>query len=503
MSRKKLLVIGDVFLDRYFDGPVARLSPEAPVPVVACPGGWEDHPGGAANVAAAAADLGAAAGVLGAVGDDPDAGWLGAVLDTRGVWHDFVPTTRRTPVKVRVTAAGRHLARADVEDLRAPYPHPFFATLWERFERVRQEAGVVVLSDYAKGCLPEHFVKSVIGRCRSTGVPVLADPKPRSLGQYNGCLAVTPNWREAVDGCLALIHVRGGLPAAFTEDSDPAAYTLALMVADLLPDTKHVVITRGAYGCTWFDREGDRVQHMPATVPYALDVTGAGDVFVAGLAAGLLEGSRFGRAVELANAAAGLSVTRFGTGPLDRDAVDDLADVGTRRLAVAAGCQYAAQVMTGEEAAAWTARRQKRNERVVFTNGCFDVLHPGHMRVLRGARAFGERLVVGVNSDASVTKLKGEGRPVHGVDDRVEVLATMNLVDVVVVFDEDTPEKLVRLLKPNVLVKGAEYKGKLVPGADYVASRGGRVEFIDMLPGHSTTRVINRGTDGPAEQPAG
>lgn len=491
MNRKKLLVVGDVFLDRYYDGPAVRLSPEAPVPVVSCPDGWRDHPGGAANVAATAADLGAASGVLGAVGNDPDAGWMGVALDDRGVWHDLVLTDRRTPIKVRVTAGGRHLARADVEDTRVPYPHPFFATLWERFERVRQEAGVVVLSDYAKGCLPEHFVKSVIGRCRSTGVPVLADPKPQSLVHYNGCLAVTPNWREALEGCRPLFHLRGGFPPTFTEGDDASARTLAIMVADVLPDTSHVVITRGAHGCTWFDRERDRVQHMPAAVPYAVDVTGAGDVFVAGLAAGLLEGSRFGRAVELANAAAGLSVTRFGTGPLDRDAVDDLADVGTRRLAVAAGCQYAAQVLTAEEAAEWVARRQKRGERVVFTNGCFDVLHPGHMRVLRGARAFGERLVVGVNSDASVTKLKGAGRPVHGVDDRVEVLATMNLVDVVVVFDEDTPEKLVRLLKPNVLVKGAEYKGKLVAGADYVASRGGRVEFIDMLPGHSTTRLVS------------
>lgn len=495
MARKKILVVGDVFLDRYFNGPATRISPEAPVTVVWCPQGQVDFPGGAGNVAAAAADLGAKVGLLGAVGDDPDAGWLGAILDSRGVWHNLVPTPRRTPVKVRVTAAGRHLARADVEDTRVAYPREFFSTLRERFNAVLPEVGVVVLSDYCKGALPQFFAKTLIDLCRAADVPVLADPKRDDLCLYDGCLAVTPNWREAVAAVSGLIELRGGYLNVDAENDNATATDLVQMVAEVVPKTAHVIVTRGAFGCSWFDREKARTLHLPPAVNYAVDVTGAGDVFVAALAVGLVErGDRFDQAVRLANAAAGLSVTHFGTGPVDRDEVFDLVD---------AGMGLAEKLMDAADAAAWSERRKARGERVVFTNGCFDVLHPGHMKVLRGAKAYGDRLVVAVNDDHSVRRLKGEGRPLHALEDRMDVLAALDMVDAVVPFADDTPEKLVRLLKPDVLVKGAEYRGKRVPGADYVAGRGGRVEFVEMLPGHSTTRIVNGGTDGTAKQPAG
>jgi len=484
MSHKKILVAGDVMVDRYYEGPVRRVSPEAPVPVVYCPDGPQDYPGGAAHVATAAKALSSdAVGVLGDVGEDAVAEKLRMMLDQHGVWHHL--NTRKdaiTPLKVRVTSGGRQLMRVDHEFGKASRSLFRTSAVVNKFEEIAREVRVVVLSDYNKGTLPEYAVRKMMDVARKQQIPppIIADPKRSDMAVYNGCLAVTPNWAEAASACVNtnLFDDLGFRPDEVGDDGE--AQKLAGALGRVLPSTRHIVITRGEHGCTWYDQQTGHVNHLPAFSRCVYDVTGAGDVFIAGLAVGIAEDKSFEQALRMANTAAGISVNIPGTSTVGRQELDDVFD---------ATASTGDKIMSTEEAVEWAERRRRAGQRVVLVNGCFDLMHPGHLHLLRSARAYGEKLVVAVNDDASVRSLKGDDRPFHDLADRLAMLAAVGAVDVVVPFEEATPEKLIRAVKPDVLVKGAEYEGTTVPGADYVAHRGGRVVFVPMLPGKSTTAL--------------
>lgn len=484
MSHKKILVIGDVMVDRYYEGPVLRVSPEAPVPVVYCPEGPQDYPGGAAHVATAAKALSSdVVGVLGDVGEDAVADKLRLMLDQHGVWHDL--NTRKdaiTPLKVRVTSGGRQLIRVDHEFGRLGRSLFRTSAVVNKFEQVAREVRVVVLSDYHKGTLPQYAVRKIMETARNQQYPppVVADPKRADMETFDGCLAVTPNWEEAVSAVCRHERLPDDLRVDAIDD-DGEAQKLAGALGRVLPNTRHVVITRGEHGCTWYDQQTGHVNHLPAFSRCVYDVTGAGDVFIAGLAVGIAEDRSFEQALRMANTAAGISVNIPGTSTVGRQELDDVFD---------ATAATGDKIMSTEEAIEWAERRRRAGQRIVFVNGCFDLLHPGHLHLLRSAKAYGEKLVVAVNDDASVRALKGDARPFHDLADRLAMLAAVGAVDAVVPFEEATPEKLIRAVKPDVLVKGAEYEGTTVPGADYVAHRGGRVVFVPMLPGKSTTALV-------------
>lgn len=480
MSHKKILVAGDVMVDRYYEGPVRRVSPEAPVPVVYCPDGPQDHPGGAAHVATAAKALSrGVVGLLGDIGEDETGVKLAMMLAQHGVWCDLQHCTGDvTPVKIRVTSGGRQLMRVDHEFglNRAKGP---LRNMVSRFNRVASEVSVLVLSDYNKGSLPEYAVKDIIRNCRQAGIPVLADPK-QPLENFNGATAVTPNWREAYSA-LSGTELLSDHRIPYEDDGNNlVAEELVRVLPNIIPDVRHVIVTRGDHGVTWLDRHDEKVTHLPAFSRCVYDVTGAGDVFIAGLAVGLAEDKSFANALRMANTAAGISVNIPGTSVVGRQELDDVFD---------ATAEVEDKIMSTEEAVEWAERRRSAGNRVVFVNGCFDLFHPGHLHLLRQAKAYGEKLVVAVNDDACVRALKGSDRPFHELADRLAMLAAVGVVDAVVPFEEPTPERLVRLLKPDVLVKGEEYEGTTIPGADYIAHRGGRVVFVPMLPGKSTTTL--------------
>ncbi len=480
MSHKKILVAGDVMVDRYYEGPVHRVSPEAPVPVVHCPDGPQDHPGGAAHVATAAKALSrGVVGLIGDTGEDELGVKLNMMLAQHGVWTDLVHRPGEiTPTKIRVTSGGRQLLRVDHE-FRNHKPGAPLRTVAQRFGRVAAEVSVLVLSDYNKGTLPEYAVRDMIRHGQQTGVPVLADPKQR-LEMFDGAYAVTPNWREAY-AALAGTELLSDVPLPYDDDgTDEVAEELARLLVNVVPRVQHIVVTRGDHGVTWLDRHNERVTHLPAFSRCVYDVTGAGDVFIAGLAVGLAEDKPFATAIRMANTAAGISVNIPGTSTVGRAELDDVMD---------ASAEPEDKIMAPDEAAEWAARRKASGQRVVLVNGCFDLMHPGHLHLLRSARSYGDKLVVAVNDDASVRLLKGPTRPFHELADRLAMLAAIGAVDAVVPFEEDTPERVIRLIKPDVLVKGDEYQGRVIPGADYVSGRGGMVRFVPMLPGRSTTAL--------------
>lgn len=480
MSHKKILVAGDVMVDRYYEGPVHRVSPEAPVPVVHCPEGPQDYPGGAAHVATAAKALThGVVGLLGDIGEDEAGIKLGSMLAQHGVWTDLYHRPGDvTPVKIRVTSGGRQLMRVDHEFGRYR-PNQPLRNVVARFNRVAAEVSVLVLSDYNKGTLPEYAVKDMIKSCAAAGVLVLADPKQK-LENFDGAFAVTPNWREAYEA-LSRTELLSDIPLPYDDDgNDEVAEEMARVLINVIPNVRHIIVTRGEHGVTWLDRHNERVTHLPAFSRCVYDVTGAGDVFIAGLAVGLSEDKSMAAALRMANTAAGISVNIPGTSTVTRADLDDVMD---------ASAEAEDKIMAPDEAAEWAFRRKQSGQRVVLVNGCFDLLHPGHLHLLRTAKSYGEKLVVAVNDDASVRLLKGPTRPYHELADRLAMLAAIGAVDAVVPFEEDTPERVIRLIKPDVLVKGSEYEGKVIPGADYVAGRGGLVWFVPMLPGRSTTAL--------------
>lgn len=459
----RVLVVGDVMLDRYYHGSANRISPEAPVPVVRV-SNQEDRPGGAGNVALNIAALGGAATLVGVVGTDATAEDLGARLSAAGVRCEFlVSQDKPTITKLRVISQHQQLLRMDFEQ---PFDAQDVADLQPRFESVLESAQVVIVSDYAKGALQD--VPAIIRAARAAGKPVIVDPKGSDFEKYRGATLITPNLHEfetVVGHC--------------STEQELITRGLALMTELAL---EAILITRGESGMTLL-RPNKAELHLPARAQEVFDVTGAGDTVISVLAASLAAGEDFAEATALANLAASLAVGKLGTAAISGPEL---------RRALHSDSASGRGVMSAEQLRSAVEEARAHGERIVFTNGCFDIIHAGHVGYLAEARKLGDRLVVAINDDASVTRLKGAGRPINPVERRLAVLAGLEAVDWVVSFSEDTPEALLHEIKPDVLVKGGDYSIEQVVGGEFVLSYGGEVRSLDFLDDCSTSAIVEK-----------
>ena len=424
----KLLVIGDVMLDRYWHGAASRISPEAPVPVVQV-GNQEDRPGGAGNVALNIAALGSAATLIGVVGKDDNAQDLESRLTAAGVYCEFLKSEDKpTITKLRVISQHQQLIRLDFEE---KFDEKDVADLQSLATSLLPSAQVLVLSDYAKGALQD--VAALIELARKQNIPIIVDPKGTDFGKYRGATLLTPNLSEfeAVVGPCA-------------NEEELVSKGLALM-SEL--ELQAILITRGEHGMTLL-RPNSEELHLPARAREVFDVTGAGDTVISVLASALAAGDSLADATGIANLAAGLVVGKLGTAAISGPEL---------RRAILAEQDSGMGVMTAEQLSIAVHDAKAHGEKIVFTNGCFDIIHAGHVGYLSEAKKLGDRLVVAINADSSVTRLKGPGRPINPVERRMAVLDGLEAVDWVVSFEEDTPEELLRSLQPDILVKGGDY----------------------------------------------
>jgi D-beta-D-heptose 7-phosphate kinase/D-beta-D-heptose 1-phosphate adenosyltransferase len=466
----RVLVVGDVMLDRFVYGRVSRISPEAPVPVLAVDRETRSL-GGAGNVARNIVSLGGRATLIGGRGDDEAGACLEALLSEASyVQNKLVVSDRdRTTEKVRYIADQQQVMRADYERRWADGDNDKVLVLAR--EALRDHHALVI-SDYAKGFLSPSLVKELIALANSAGKPVVVDPKGVRLAHYDGATLITPNKHEAA-------NITGG-----EAESDAGAAACAQSILANLPRLSAVMITRGSAGLSLMAR-GGKPLHIAARPRDVFDVSGAGDTVVAALALALAVGSDLPTGAMLANIAAGIAVTMVGTAAVT---ADELAgELHAQQLESAEK-----KIVSLERAQEWLKLWRAKGGRIGFTNGCFDLIHPGHISLLRQARAKCDRLVVGLNSDASVRRLKGVGRPVQDEMARAIVLASLAMVDLVVIFGEDTPKILIEAVRPDVLIKGADYKREEIVGADLVASYGGEVVLAELVPEQSTSSLIHR-----------
>lgn len=461
-NQAPVLVVGDVMLDRYWYGSTSRISPEAPVPVVRITR-TEDRPGGAANVALNIAALGAQAVLVGVTGEDEAAAALAERLHSVGVQTDFQQIAGQpTIVKLRAMSRQQQLMRLDFEEAFEVDSSALLQQVESRLAGVK----VMVLSDYGKGSLVNH--QELIRAARAKDVMVLADPKGTDFSIYRGASLLTPNLSEfeAVAGACA--------------DEQQLQERGLAMLQEL--ELEALLITRGEQGMTLI-RAGQPALHLPAQAREVYDVTGAGDTVISTLATALASGEEMPAAMHLANVAAGIVVGKLGTATVSAPEL---------RRAVQGELRHGRGMLGLEQLQAAVADAKARGERVVFTNGCFDILHAGHVHYLEQARELGDRLIVAVNDDASVTALKGPGRPINSVDRRMAVLAGLGAVDWVISFAEDTPIPLLELLQPDVLVKGGDYGVDGVVGADVVRAYGGEVQVLGLVENSSTTAIVEK-----------
>jgi D-beta-D-heptose 7-phosphate kinase/D-beta-D-heptose 1-phosphate adenosyltransferase len=468
-SQLKVLVVGDIMLDRYIHGDVDRISPEAPVPVLRHAQRYE-RAGGAANVAMNLAGLGCHAILAGFWGSDVEQGELKVLLDRAGVdTVGVVSSSLPTISKTRIVGRMQQLLRLDIESRETP-PAVELDRLAERATSLVDKVHAVILSDYAKGALSRDVCRLVIEAAAAKGIAVLADPKTPDLGKYAGATSVCPNLSE--------LSLATGIAAHQTE---------ALLEAGQAQVSKHnlqfLTVTMSEKGIAVLWPEGR--YHSPARAREVFDVSGAGDTVIATLAASLAGGLRVETAVELANLAAGIVVGKMGTVPV---AQHELIAALTPSTNLTAGEKILDRERTAKRIAEWRAS----GETIVFTNGCFDLLHVGHITLLEDCRRFGTKLVLALNADASVCRLKGPTRPIVGENERARVMAALASVDAVVLFEEDTPLELIRELKPDVLVKGGDYTIETVVGHEEVLEAGGRVEIVPTVEGFSTTNIVRK-----------
>jgi len=461
-SRVNVLVAGDVMLDRYWQGPTSRISPEAPVPVVRI-AEMEDRAGGAGNVALNVAALGGRAELLGITGNDEAADVLQRCLERhQGVACHFSRLdSHRTITKLRVLSRHQQLIRLDFEE---PAETVEGDGLIERFTARLPHCNIVILSDYAKGAL--NNARALIEAARVRGKRVIVDPKGSDFDRYRGATLITPNMAE--------FEAIVGTCRSETDLHDKGRALCQALALDAL------LITRSEKGMTLLRTDAEAV-HLPTRAREVYDVTGAGDTVVAGVAAALGAGLGMNEAAALANHAAGIAVGKLGT-----------ATVSPAELARALQPETASNHGIIDEALLLEeiGRARQAGETIVMTNGCFDILHAGHVRYLEEARSHGDRLVVAVNSDDSVRRLKGPSRPINPLQQRMEVLAGLRAVDWVVPFAEETPERIICKLLPDVLVKGGDYRPEDIAGADCVNANGGHVIVTAYTDGQSTSEIV-------------
>jgi D-beta-D-heptose 7-phosphate kinase/D-beta-D-heptose 1-phosphate adenosyltransferase len=468
-TKQHALVIGDVMLDRYLIGSVGRISPEAPVPIVLL-NEQNERAGGAANVAANLALLGIKTHIIGCVGSDAEAKTLVGLLEKMGVGASGICTSKNRPTiaKTRVVSGHQQMMRLDQESSAAFTKEEIDALQANIHEAIRHAPKIVILSDYAKGLLNEQVCQQIISACKVRNIPVLVDPKGRDYSKYAGATALTPNKKEAAEACD-------------TNTNDADLMSKAAKLKNGL-NLQFLAVTRGEEGITLID-EG--THHLPAIAKQVFDVSGAGDTVIATLAAGLMNDLTPLEALQLANIAAAVVVGKVGTVPISQhDLIEALTDQQGHEQAHKI-CDLAALLHKVE---AWESAKQK----IVFTNGCFDLLHAGHVTYLEAAKKRGDKLILGLNTDRSVSAIKGPMRPVVNEQDRARVLAALESVDAVILFDEDTPLTLINAIKPNVIAKGSDYAADQVVGGKEVQSWGGEIALIDLVEGRSTSNIIKK-----------
>lgn len=470
-----VVVIGDLLLDAYITGSVSRISPEAPVPVL-LRAHHKAVAGGAANVAMNAATLGCRVSLVGLLGDDASARTLRKVL---GQMEEIdlsalvVDPSWTTITKTRVLSGHQQIVRIDEE-----YVDRISDAAKQRLIEAAQaaigKADVVVCSDYAKGVLSDEVLEAVMIAAKARGIPVIVDPKRKDFSAYRGAWLVTPNRSE--------LAAATDLPVRTDEEIERAARVASAQCGG------EVLVTRSERGMTLFTTDG-RVTHSMVRKSEVFDVSGAGDTVVATIASVVSAGQGLETAIVIATTAASIAVNKLGTATVSREELSEALKVEIR------GDGGALPI---ERAGAIIAEWHHHGARVVFTNGCFDLVHPGHISLIREAARQGDKLIVAINSDASVKRLKGETRPLQDEQARATVIGALRDVDMVVIFDEDTPLETIQALRPDVIVKGADYQEHQVVGADFVKSYGGAVVLVDLVSGRSTTSIVKKMMDAPS-----
>ena len=471
LGEARVLTVGDIMIDRYVHGVVERISPEAPIPVLSIQG-RAAMLGGAGNVARNLVALGAKGRFVATLGDDGAAGEVRDLLNKLdGIEANLIVAPgRQTSIKTRYLSRNQQLMRADWET-QAPLPPETGALILDAATAAMADCAIVVLSDYGKGVLGGDAAVVLIEAARSAGKTVIVDPKGADFERYRGAHVLTPNRREL-----------GEATEMPVQDDDEIVAAARTLISDYGIET--VLVTLSRDGMTIVSSDGG-VSHLGAEAREVFDVSGAGDTVVSALAAALAAGAPLELGAELANVAAGIVVGKVGTAVAY--ASDVTAALHQRDLSSAE-----AKVMALDPALDRIETWRRQGLKVGFTNGCFDLLHPGHVSLLKQAREAGDRLVVGLNSDSSARGLKGPERPVQTEAARAAVLASLASVDMVVIFSEETPEQIITALRPDILVKGADWAPDKVVGADFVQGYGGRVLLVDLEEGHSTTATISR-----------
>lgn len=463
------LVIGDVMLDRYLIGNVGRISPEAPVPVVLLNEKGE-RAGGAANVAANLALLGIKTHVIGCVGNDTEGDSLKKLIAAIGVDASEIINTKHRPTiaKTRILGGHQQMLRLDQESSATFNDEETKQVLASITAGLALKPSIVILSDYAKGLLSDTICQHIISACQTQNIPVLVDPKGKDYTKYKGATALTPNKKETVEACEMQL-----------DDTDLISKAIALKESLSLD---FLAVTRGEKGITLID---DTTHQIDATAQKVFDVSGAGDTVIATLAAGLVYALSPLESLQLANLAAGVVVGKVGTSPISREELIETLSRLQNSTQAHKVCDLAQLI---DKVASWKETHQK----IVFTNGCFDLLHAGHVTYLEAAKKRGDKLILGLNTDRSVSAIKGPARPVVNESDRARVLAALESVDAVILFDEDTPIKLIHVIKPNVIAKGSDYTADEVVGGKEVKSWGGEIALINLVEGRSTSNIIQK-----------
>jgi D-beta-D-heptose 7-phosphate kinase / D-beta-D-heptose 1-phosphate adenosyltransferase len=463
------LVVGDVMLDRYLMGEVSRISPEAPVPVVLLKN-QNERAGGAANVAANLALLGIKTHILGCIGEDNEGKALVQLMQEVGINTSAMMCSSHRPTiaKTRILGGHQQMMRLDQESNAAFNSEECDDVLKAFNTQLQHQPAIVILSDYAKGLLSETVCQQIIQQCQALNIPVLVDPKGRDYSKYVGATALTPNKKETAEACD-------------TSTDDPELIAKASKLKQCL-NLQFLAVTRGEEGITLIDNS---THHLNASAKQVFDVSGAGDTVIATLAAGLIHGLNPLDSLSLANSAAGFVVGKVGTVPITRHSL-------LETLSNEQSHEQAHKVCNLAELQHKVALWKQAKQRIVFTNGCFDLLHAGHVTYLEAAKKRGDKLILGLNTDRSVSALKGPSRPVVNEHDRARVLAALESVDAVILFDEDTPLNLINTLQPNIIAKGSDYTAEQVVGGKEVMSWGGEIALIDLVEGRSTSNIIKK-----------
>lgn len=454
----EIIVFGDVMLDEYFWGAVDRISPEAPIPVVNLRA-TEHRLGGAANVALNIKYAGASVSIIGYVGNDAAGNRVKNLVDSNGIQNNLVIGPNPTTTKTRVMAMGQQLLRIDQEEVCG---EDQAAQLLKKLTLCISSAKAVVISDYAKGVV--RNISNIVNLAREHAIPVIVDPKSIDLENYRSCFLITPNLKE--------------FKSFNSYNNQLSIYENALAFARRF-DITWIVVTLGADGLLAVNMDGNQCE-LRTESKDVLDVTGAGDTVLAFLTVGIINGLTIEEALDQANRAAGVSVSRLGTTPVSLQEIDGMKKSKVYPLIAKSEFNHLLE----------SYRRGGRT--IVMTNGCFDILHPGHIDYLEKSKKLGDFLVVAINSDESVSLLKGKSRPVNSFSYRAKMLSAIRVVDAVVEFDESTPENIINEVMPNILTKGADYRMKKVVGSESVEKKGGKVVLIDLLEQYSTTNTIKR-----------